>query len=467
MDHIEENGWGTRIINYNLRDWCVSRQRYWGPPIPLIFCKDCAEKGFSWFNTNNSSSKHIEKDDLNDLVNTMKGWFPDENLPVELPDIEDFEKIKPDGSGRGPLSRESSFVNVKCPHCGGDAKRETDVSDPFVDSCWYFLRYPFTEYNNVPFGGDFKNDKSLFNPELTQNEQAELIARMKKWGPVSSYIGGKEHTVLHLLYARFITMVFHDLGYIDFEEPFKKFIGHGLITKDGAKMSKSKGNIVNPDEFIGRFGADSVRMYLRFIGPFDSSGDWRDSGMFGMAKFINKVYKLFVNFSESKDSAETSDKSSDISMIHRTVKMVGDDLEELKFNTAVARMMEFVNWYNDSSEGLNYKDKKECLTKFALILAPFMPFLSEEFWALLGNNPSIHNEKWPDFDESKLENFKFKMPIQINGKLRSVVLIDKGLEQDAVQKLAEKDPKIINYLSKSQILKVIFVKDKIINFIVK
>lgn len=467
MDHIEENRWGKRIINYNLRDWCVSRQRYWGPPIPLIFCKECASKGLSWFNTDNSASKNIEKDELNELIDTMKGWFPDENLPVELPDIEDFEKIKPDGSGRGPLSRESSFVNVDCPHCGKSAFRETDVSDPFVDSCWYFLRFPFTEFDNVPFGGNFKNKKSLFDPQITKDKQEELIQRMKKWGPVSSYIGGKEHTVLHLLYARFITMVFHDLGYLDFEEPFKKFIGHGLITKDGAKMSKSKGNIVNPDEFIGKFGADSVRMYLRFIGPFDSSGDWRDSGMFGMAKFVNKVNKIFVNFSKEKDSNISTNKDQDISMIHKTVKMVGDDLEELKFNTAVARIMEFVNWYSDVQVTLDYKTKKDCLTNFALILAPFMPFLAEEFWALLGYEPSIHNEKWPSYDESKLVTDKFRMPIQINGRLRSVVLIDKGLDQNEVQKIAEKDPKIHAYLSTAKVLKVIFVKDKIINFIIK
>jgi leucyl-tRNA synthetase len=464
MDYIEEKGWGNRVINYNLRDWCVSRQRYWGPPIPMIYCQACAAKGLSWFNTDPESSKNISKAELADLVEEMKGWYADENLPVKLPDIAELDKIKPDGSGRGPLAQQSEFIKVKCPHCSEPAVRESDVSDPFVDSCWYFLRYPFTEFMNVPFGGDFSSQNSLFDPGLTKTEQQHLINRMHKWGPVTSYIGGKEHTVLHLLYARFITMVFFDLGYLDFEEPFSRFFGHGLITKDGAKMSKSKGNVVNPDEFIERYGADSVRMYLRFIGPFDSSGDWRDSGMSGMFKFVSKLWRLYKNMESAGVKLENE---VDDSIVHQTIKSVGEDLESLKFNTAVARIMEFVNWYTSHQAAFTLNQKKEYLTKLALILAPFMPYLAEEFWNICGNKTSVHMQSWPDYEEARLIKDEVRLPVQINGKLRGVVKVSKEIEEAELMKLISKDSKIKGYLDKGEIVKVIYLPGKIINVIVR
>jgi len=464
MDYIEAKGWGNKVINYNLRDWCVSRQRYWGPPIPMIYCQQCADKGLSWFNTSPDSSKNISKVDLKLLIEQMKGWYPDDELPVRLPEISELDKIKPDGSGRGPLAQQTDFINTICPHCGHEAQRESDVSDPFVDSCWYFLRYPFTEFDNVPFGGDFSSKNSLFNPGLTQQEGNRLKDRMKKWGPVTSYIGGKEHTVLHLLYARFITMVLFDLGYLDFEEPFSRFFGHGLITKDGAKMSKSKGNVVNPDEFIDRYGADSVRMYLRFIGPFDSSGDWRDSGMSGMFKFVSKLWRLYKNI---EDDAPNTESEVDDAIVHKTIKSVGEDLESLKFNTAVARIMEFVNWYSENMKSLSLPTRKEYLGKLALMLAPFMPYLAEEFWSICGNNASVHLQAWPDYDKTKLVKDTVKLPVQINGKLRGVVHVSKQIQEEALLNLIQKDKKIKSYIDQGKIYKIIYLPGKIINVIVR
>ena len=462
MDHLEEKGWGKRVTTFNIRDWCVSRQRYWGPPIPMIFCSKCHAKGLSWFNTNPEAALHIDKETLEDLIETMKGWYPDENLPVTLPDISEFDKIKPDGSGRGPLALQQDFLKTRCPHCQLEAQRESDVSDPFVDSCWYFLRYPFSEKTEIPFGGRFRNPKSLYTPSLIREEEEKMILRMNKWGPVTSYIGGKEHTVLHLLYARFITMVFYDLGYLDFEEPFTRFFGHGLITKDGAKMSKSKGNVVNPDEFIEKYGADAIRMYLRFIGPFDATGDWRDSGMAGMFRFITKLWKIY----EQHDVKEGKGESVDDSMVHSTIKSVGEDLEALKFNTAVARIMEFVNWYQDIHEKLTIAKRKEYLSILALLLAPLIPYLAEEFWVKCGNQASVHQQKWPVFDSVKLEKTTINLPVQFNGKMRGIIAAEIESSEKEILEMIKKEPKLNKYLNSSEQKKVIYIKGKIINIIV-
>ena len=286
IDWLVEKGIGKREIRYKLRDWCISRQRYWGPPIPMIFCEKC-------------------------------GWVPvpEKDLPVLLPEMEDF---LPDGSGKGPLNKVDEFVNSVCPRCGGPAKRETDVSDPFVDSCWYYMRYLCTEFT----------DKALDKK------------RLEKWMPVDMYIGGKEHSVLHLLYSRFVTMVLHELGYAPEEEPFERFRAHGLLIKEGAKISKSKGNIVNPDEYIEKFGADTVRMYLMFLGDMRQGGDWRDEGIIGISRFLNKVWKLNskVQISDSPNENSKIDK-----LLHKTIKKVTEDLENLKFNTAISRLMILAN----------------------------------------------------------------------------------------------------------------------------
>jgi len=437
-------GFASAQTNYKLRDWCVSRQRYWGPPIPMIFCADCEAKGQGY---------HAE---------SMPGWWPDDNLPVELPRIEKFEDILPDGSGKSVLAKHPEFYQVDCPHCGAAARRETDVSDSFVDSAWYFLRYPFTDNNDVPFGGDFFNEKSLFKPEISEAENAKSLGVTKKWLPVTSYIGGKEHTVLHLLYARFITMAMKDLGYIDFEEPFSRFYGHGLITKDGAKMSKSKGNVVNPDESFEKYGADSVRMYLRFMGAFDQGGDWADTSMQGMYRFVSKLWKIFT----AEDFAQVKAEEYAPDILHKTIKGVGEDLENLKFNTAVAKIMEFVNWYKAESEKLSAGQRKSVLTKLALILAPFMPHITEEFWEILGYSPSIHAQDWPSFDEDKARGESVVIAVQVNGRLRASLELPADSKQAEVETAAKANAIVAKYLAEASVRKVIFVENRIINFVI-
>lgn len=405
MDYMEKKGYARRVINYKLRDWCVSRQRYWGPPIPMINCEKC-------------------------------GWVPVdyEDLPVLLPDIEEFEDILPDGSGKSPLAKQDSFVHTKCPKCGGDAKRETDVLDPFVDSCWYYLRYPSTEFDDLPFDQE----------------------RTKKWLPVNKYIGGKEHTVLHLLYSRFVTMVLHDQGLLDFEEPFEVFDAHGMITKDGAKMSKSRGNIVVPDEWVERVGADTMRMYFRFMGEFSQGGDWRDSGILGMHRFVSKLWKL--NQEVVKD--DHNDSTNTLRKLNKTIKKVGEDIEALHFNTAVSAIMEFVNAVVE--EGAI---SKESWKKFILILAPFMPFITEEFWEVNGGEYSVHNQAWPEYDEKLIVDDEVTIVIQVNGKLRDNLVVAKGLEEAEVVEMAKKSEKVSKYIENGY-KKAVFVKDRLVNFVV-
>jgi leucyl-tRNA synthetase len=418
IKHLEENRLGEKAVNYKLRDWCVSRQRYWGPPIPMIKCKNC-------------------------------GWVPvkKEDLPVELPELEDFH---PDGSGKGPLNKVKDFVKAKCPKCGNEeAKRETDVSDPFVDSCWYFFRYLNTE-----------DDKNALNED-----------RMKKWMPIDMYLGGKEHTVLHLLYARFITMVFHDLGYIDFEEPFKKFFGHGLLIKDGAKMSKSKGNVINPDEYIERFGADSVRIYLMFLGDVTQGGDWRDSGMIGMFKFIKKLHTLLEEFlkeTDSKDliSLDQDSDSKNLSKLHKTIKEVSNELERLSFNTAIAKIMELVNWYKEEEKKLKATEKYQVFKNLALLIGPFAPHLAEEFWVSLSQKGSIFKAFWPTYKSDLAIDQEIELVVQINGKVRAKIQSKADIEEKEAFKLALANEKVQKYLKNQEVKKQIFVKSKLVNFVI-
>jgi leucyl-tRNA synthetase len=403
---LEEKGVGEKSVDYKLRDWCVSRQRYWGPPIPIIHCKNCGVVP-----------------------------VPEKDLPVELPEMEDF---LPEGKGKGPLAKNQEFVKTKCPKCGGEAERETDVSDPFVDSAWYFLRYPSTEFEN-----------EAINKERT-----------KKWLPVDSYIGGKEHTVLHLLYSRFITMVLKDLGYLDFEEPYKRFFGHGLITKDGAKMSKSKGNVINPDEMIEKYGVDTVRLYLRFLGDFSQGGDWRDDGADGMSRFVKKVWQTFHELEGVGQGVEKTQ------IIDKTVKVIGEDLEKLSFNTAVARYMEFINWVRENSDKFNQEQVEKVKKTMALVLAPLAPHIAEEFWAEMGNEKSIFTEKWPEFDENNLEDDQFELVIQVNGKVRDRMKVSRQITQEEAEKKALESDKITKHLNNQKPKKIIYIKEKLINIVI-
>jgi leucyl-tRNA synthetase len=399
---IEKEGWGKKKVNYHLRDWLVSRQRYWGAPIPMIDCPKC-------------------------------GWVsvPEKDLPVALPNISDY---KPEGTGKGPLANHKEFFEVKCPKCGVPAKRETDVMDTFVDSSWYFLRYPSV--------GD---DKEAFDPEIT-----------KKWLPVNLYFGGAEHSVLHLMYARFVTMFLHDLKYIDFDEPFPKFFAHGLMIKDGAKMSKSRGNVVNPDEYISKFGADALRLYLAFMGPMDSSPDFRDSGMEGASRFLGRVWRMFQRKPVEKVPPEV------LSKLHQTIKKVGGDIEEYKFNTAISSLMGLINTISE------YGADAETLKTLCLLLAPFAPHMTEELWVEYLHMPfSIHKASWPSYEPKYTTQKEATLIIQIDGKFRAQLVMGSSdaTDKEKVEKLARKDEKIAKYLDGVKIKNIIFVSGKILNFV--
>jgi leucyl-tRNA synthetase len=421
---IEERKIGKMTVNYHLRDWLISRQRYWGPPIPMIYCQACADKGLSWFSKQND--KKMKED--------VTGWYPAEELPVVLPHIDNY---KPMGTGKAPLANYPEFYETICPGCGGEAIRETDVSDTFLDSAWYFFRYVSVDSGDVAF-------------------DAEIV---RKWLPVTMYIGGAEHSVLHLLYARFTTMVLHDLGYIDFEEPFARFYAHGLIIKDGAKMSKSKGNVINPDVYIQKFGADAVRCYLLFLGPFNQGGDFRDTGMEGMHRFIKRVWALFTVQNITGTSLSTTAKK----ILHQTVKGVTEDLEELRYNTALAKLMTYYNFLVKQEQ-----ISREEAETYVKLFAPFAPHMTEELWSLLGNEFSVHTSSWPGFDERAIVQETQNVAVQVNGKLRSVLQIEASKTQDKafVEDLASKDAQVTKFLKDKTIKQVIYVSGKVLNFVV-
>lgn len=443
---ISQKNLGERATTYHLRDWLVSRQRYWGAPIPMIYCESCRQKAVGYLSMYEASiyKDHSDWDHF--------GWWVDDNLPIELPPMKNYE---PDGTGQGPLSHHPEFYEVKCPHCGEVARRETDVMDTFVDSSWYFLRYPSV--------GSKNSSKIAFDLDIT-----------KKWLPVDLYFGGAEHSVLHLMYARFVTMVMHDRGYVPFNEPFPKFFAHGLMIKDGAKMSKSRGNVVNPDEYVAKFGADTLRLYVMFMGPMDGYPDFRDTGIEGMARFVSRVWNLF---DAHKDFAfkDKTDADMIISKLHQTIHKVTEDVSNFKYNTAIASLMEFVNaLYEKINEGAkNPKESslsewRDVLKGLTLMLAPFAPHLSEELWVeVLGEPFSVHKAGWPEFNPDLIKTSSITVVVQVNGKVRGQLTVDPKDSQDEtmLKALAESDQNISKWLS-GEVKKVIFVPGKIINFVV-
>ena len=421
MDYMEEKKMGKRVVSYRLRDWCISRQRYWGPPIPMIECEKC-------------------------------GFVPEklENLPVELPEVKDF---KPTGDGKSPLEKaDEKWLYVDCSKCGGKAKRETDVSDTFLDSSWYFLRYPMIGQ------GPALSSEKVAPRRITNKEQPFNDEITRRWLPVDAYIGGAEHAVLHLMYSRFVTMALKDWGMVDFEEPFPFLFGHGLIIKDGTKMSKSKGNIVNPDEYLSKYGADALRMYLMFIGPYEQGGDFRDTGMVGMKKFLDRVWRLFIQ--------EMGDKTTDKLRVKldQTIKKVGEDLSNFHYNTAIASIMECVNVWREEGERLSLEDGR----RLVKLLAPMAPFLAEEVWSKLEGSGSIHSQLWPKYDEKLVETDRVTIVVQINGKLRGQLEAgrDEAEDKEKMLDMARGLAGVKKHLGGKKVIKEIFVPGKLVNLVV-
>ncbi len=400
-DWLESRRAGMAVVNYRLHDWCISRQRYWGPPIPIIYCDACG---------------------------TVP--VPAEQLPVVLPNIPDF---KPDDSGVSPLARHEEWYRVPCPRCGAKARRETDVSDTFLDSAWYFLRYPSVPRADV-----------AFDRELT-----------KRWLPVTTYIGGNEHAVLHLLYARFITMVLHDQGLLDFEEPFTKFRAHGLIIREGAKMSKSKGNVVNPDDYIDQWGADTFRTYLMFLGPFEEGGDFRDAGISGVKRFLDRLW------ASVRDHAAGGTADTEVMRkLHATIKKVGEDVPALSYNTAIAAMMEYMNTLR-KGERTPHRAEVEPLV---VLVAPFAPHIAEELWEMLGHRSSVFDAPWPAYDPALLASDTFELVVQFNGKTRGTLTVAKGIAQADALSALRGDAALGRFLT-GEPKKVIFVPGRLLNLV--
>jgi len=407
---------GRKQIQYRLRDWLISRQRYWGPPIPMIYCEKCALRDASG-----------------------QGWqpVPEKDLPVRLPYVKNF---RPTGTGKSPLASVKSFYKTKCPKCGGKAKRETDVSDTFLDSAWYYLRYPSTNAAS--------KRKLAWDPVIT-----------RKWLPVNMYIGGAEHSVLHLLYSRFLGMAFHDLKLTDYDEPFVKFRAHGLLISEGAKMSKSKGNVVVPDEYMKKFSTDVLRMYLMFLAPFDQGGDFRDAAILGVERFLNDVWRYFSGRKKliPRDSRELK------RILHSAIKNITEDIESLKYNTAISELMILKNAFVKRGDSVSGDD----LIIFLKLLAPFAPYMAEEIWhAVFGKRTSIHKEKWPVYNPKLMKSETFTLVIQVNGKVRDTMEVDVKISEAEVKKLAFGRERIKSFLSGRKPRRIIYVPQRILNIVV-
>ncbi|MCX6791611.1 MAG: class I tRNA ligase family protein, partial [Candidatus Gottesmanbacteria bacterium] len=456
MDYLEEKGWGKRVTTYHLRDWLLSRQRYWGPPIPMIYCKTCAKN-------NKGERMDVPGYPASNALRSNAGWYtvPESELPVLLPRIDDY---KPGDDDIAPLAKHKEFYETTCPGCKGKAVRETDVSDTFLDSSWYFLRYP-----SVHRDGDessfLRGPRRSGSASHSDSADRDVLpwdpAITKRWLPVHMYTGGAEHSVLHLMYSRFVTMALKDWGYLTFEEPFLKFYAHGLVIKDGAKMSKSKGNVVTPDEYIKLYGSDALRLYLMFMGPFDQGGDFRDTAMEGMFRWVGRIWRM-AQASCRKQS--TSSGATISSALEKAIKRIGDDIEKRRYNTAIAGMMEFTNLVADEGGVVGIPDLK----KFILMLAPFAPHLTEELWNQLGGKFSVHTQPWPTYDESAIIEKTVEVVVQVNGKLRDALTVTKeqSMNQNDIEKLAKKSGKAQKFLEGKAIRKVIFIPRKLINFVV-
>ncbi len=405
-NYLEENDIGKKTINYKLRDWVFSRQRYWGEPIPIVHCEKCGAVP-----------------------------VPEDELPVTLPKVESYE---PTGTGESPLTAIEDWVNTTCPKCGGTAKRETNTMPQWAGSSWYFLRYV-----------DVNNNKELVSKEMSN-----------QWLPVDMYVGGIEHAVLHLLYARFYTKFLYDIGAIDFEEPFKRLFNQGMICKNGAKMSKSKGNVVSPDELVEKYGCDSLRIYELFVGPPELDCEWDDRGIDGVYRFINKVWKLIV---DNIDKEITPTKEMEKAR-HKLIYEVTNRLNSFHLNTVVSAFMEYNNNLIDISRKQGGVDR-ETLETLVTLLSPFAPHISEELWEMFGHDKSVFERSWPEYDLDKMKEDEVEMPVQINGKVRATITI--GVDENKESALNRAKEAIADKIDGKSIIKEIYVPNKIINVVVK
>ncbi|ABY95587.1 MULTISPECIES: leucine--tRNA ligase [Thermoanaerobacter] len=421
VEKLKQEGRAEFKVNYRLRDWLVSRQRYWGAPIPVIHCERCG------------------------IVPV-----PEEDLPVLLPYDVEFAP-----TGESPLKKHEGFMNVTCPKCGGKALRDPDTLDTFVDSSWYFLRYP-----------DNKNDKEPFNKEW-----------INKMLPVDKYVGGAEHATMHLLYARFVTKALRDLGYLDFDEPFKSLVHQGTILgPDGSRMSKSKGNVISPDEYIKEYGSDVFRLYLMFGFAYSEGGPWNDDGIKAIARFVNRVERFIDKFIETRNNPgkikdDMGKDEKELNYVrHYAIKGVTEDAERFQFNTAIARIMELVNAlykYEADVEVKNIKFYEEVVADLIKLLAPFAPHFSEEMWEKLGYEYSVFNQKWPEWDEKALQRDVVEIAVQVNGKVRGRLEVPSKATDEEIEKLALSDKNVKAYVDGKEIKKVIVVKNRLVNIVVK
>jgi leucyl-tRNA synthetase len=414
-DFIEQEGYGKRTVSYRLRDWLISRQRYWGAPIPIIYCSSCG---------------------------TVP--VPEEQLPVLLPEDAEFRP-----TGESPLRYCSSFVNVSCPRCGAPAQRETDTMDTFMCSSWYFLRYASPAYQDGPF-----------DPE-----------KVRHWLPVDLYTGGAEHATMHLLYARFFIKALRDIGLVDFDEPFTRLFNQGTIIYRGQKMSKSRGNVINPDEYVSELGADAVRAYLMFIAPWQQGGDWNDSGLIGVSRWLNRVWSLVLEEHNAKSKPEM-DQAAERQLLrttHKTIKKVTEDLEGFRFNTLVATLMEFTNHLTKVKDSYSIDSPvwQQSIDALLLLLAPIAPHLAEELWTETGHPYSIHNQPFPAWDEELAAEEEFTLVIQVNGKLRDKVTVPVSITEEQARQLALSRQRVQAQLNDREIKKLIYVPGRLVNVVLK
>ena len=421
VEKAVKEGFGRRKVNYRLRDWLISRQRYWGAPIPVIYCDKCGEQ----------------------LV-------PEEELPVKLPEDVNFEQ-----GAVSPLAQSESFVHCTCPKCGGPARRETDTMDTFICSSWYYMRYTDPHNTHKPFAAD----------------------KVNYWAPVDQYIGGIEHAILHLLYSRFFTKVLRDEKLLDFDEPFQNLLTQGMVIKDGAKMSKSKGNVVSPEEIIQKYGADTARLFILFAAPVERDLEWSDQGVEGAFRFLNRVWRIVAHFQDAikeglddyDHSTLTAEEKSLRRTLHQTIKKVTEDVgERFMFNTAISAVMELVNaFYGFQDKTVHPGLVRELSFTLVKMLAPFAPHITEELWSCMEGKGSVHDARWPKFDRAAIVEDEVEIVLQINGKVRDKLTVPADIELQEMEKLALAQPKVVELTAGKTVVKVICVPKKLVNIVVK